>query len=246
MDGAEIMLRAEGPAEGSCLPAIVVMPPGLQSGTQDIETEWSKRLSGAGYWVFHWDPRGRGDSSGKESANGLEGASDAASILRWVSSLTRIDSTRISVFSRSFGGALAAGALGRFTDLKPNIWFDYESPGWLLDDIQYLDGYGREQMEHLSEDEQWWVDRSPAYWAPNVNVPYFRMQGIPDHAQGARMEHLQSLLRRIGTDQRFGNGEVISKDSQLEEPIEWLYEGGLDVQNISVTDWIIEEEWRYP
>jgi hypothetical protein len=72
------------------------------------------------------------------------------------------------------------------------------------------------------------------------------MQGIPDHAQGARMEHLQSLLRRIGTDQRFGNGEVISKDSQLEEPIEWLYEGGLDVQNISVTDWIIEEEWRYP
>ena len=61
--GIELHVALKGPGTGQCLPLVVIMPPGLQAGTKDIETDWSNALVELGYWVLHWDPRGRGEST---------------------------------------------------------------------------------------------------------------------------------------------------------------------------------------
>lgn len=234
-DGTEVHVVAEGPESGKCLPAVVVMPPGLQPGTQDIETNWSQSLSSSGYWVFHWDPRGRGESTGIESANGIEGASDTASVLRWVSTLDRIDPDRILILSRSFGGALAAGALGQHADLSPYLWVDYESPGWLFDDIQQVEGRSRDQLESLATDSEWWTERSPAYWVANVTRPYLRIQGIPDHAQGARYAHAQEMLYRIKSEQIWLNEQPWTGKKLVRDD---LVAGGIRPEDDIFMDWV--------
>ena len=222
--GIELHVALKGPGTGQCLPLVVIMPPGLQAGTKDIETDWSNALVELGYWVLHWDPRGRGESTGQEVANGPAGASDAAAVLRWASALPNVDSDRISLLSRSFGGALAAGALAQHADLEPNLWIDYESPGWLLDDIQYVEGRSRTQLEAMAQDAFWWQERSPAYWAPNVGIPYVRLQGLPDHAQGPRFEHAQAVLERLSSSEIWLNAEPWS-EGQISETV--LIGGGL-------------------
>ena len=227
-DNIELNVVLKGPSDGDCLPAIVVMPPGLQSGAKDSETEWSNRLVDWGFWVIHWDPRGRGLSTGQEVANGREGAADAAALLRWVSTLPNIDAHRISILSRSFGGALAAGALAQHADLKPNLWIDYEAPGWLNADIQYVEGRSRDTLEAMAVDEQWWHDRSPAYWAPNIAVPYQRLQGLPDHAQGPRYAHAQAILDRLSSSETWINDHLWTGDELAEAN---LILGGVEPDN---------------
>ena len=224
-EGIEINVALKGPSTGRCLPTVVVMPPGLQEGVKDIETQWSDALVDLGYWVLHWDPRGRGSSTGQELANGPEGASDAAALLRWASALPNVDSHRITLLSRSFGGALAAGALAQHSDLGPNLWIDYEAPGWLLEDIQYVEGRSREQLEAMAIDELWWHERSPAYWAPNILTPYVRLQGLPDHAQGPRFEHAQDILDRLSSPRIWLNEHSWSEGLILESE---LIAGGLE------------------
>lgn len=234
-EDVQLNVVAQGPDSGHCLPAIVVMPPGLQAGSKDVNTTWSEQLSLAGYWVIHWDPRGRGESTGLEVANGPQGSSDAAAVLRWASALDGIDPDKIMILSRSFGGALAAGALGQHRDLAPYIWVDYESPGWLQEDIQQVEGRSREQLESMATGADWWLERSPAYWAPNITQPYFRIQGIPDHAQGARYAHAQSILERMGTEKSWINLEIWD-GSKLSETD--LVSGGIHPDDDLFLDWV--------
>lgn len=224
-DGTELFVTVKGPSTGQCLPMVVVMPPGLQAGAKDIDTQWSDALVELGFWVAHWDPRGRGSSTGQEVANGPKGASDAASVLRWTSSLPSVGPDRITVMSRSFGGGLAAGALAQYADLAPNLWIDYESPGWLFEDIQFVEGRSRTQLESMAQGELWWLERSPAYWAPNVETPYVRLQGLPDHAQGPRFEHAQAILDRLSSSEIWLNTEPWSEGDISESG---LIGGGLE------------------
>ncbi len=196
-DGVRILALRRYPDGLDCAPAVVMIPPGLEWGQRMMGKAEADSLVAQGAAVFSFDPRGRGASEGEEDANGYRGQDDLAAVLRWISAQRDVDSSRIVVSSRSFGGALAAGALGRHTDLAVAGWVDVESPGYLQEDLDYAAEETRTRMLALvdpSDPEEWWAEREPAGLIGGVLVPYHRFQGLPDHALGPRTLHAAAML----------------------------------------------------
>ena len=196
-----------------CSPAVVLVPGGLQAGLPLLDAALAPTLAAEGTAVYAWDPRGRGESMGEEDANGAQGQDDLAAVLRWVASQEDVDPTQVVLYSRSFGAALAAGALARHADLAPLAWLDYEGPGWLSRDLDHAHGQSVATLRALSETaadpEAWWAEREPAGWVGAVTVPYWRAQGYPDHALGSYMQHVLAMVNgaELASEVRY-NGAV--------------------------------------
>ena len=178
-----------------------------------------------------WDPAGRGGSSGTEDVNGHRAQDDAASVWRWFAAHESVDSTAIVVLSHSFGGALAAGALGRHLDLQPMAWIDRESPGWWAEDLGYAPDFTRDKIEDLvaaeSDPDAWWAEREPAGLMAQVRTPYHRLQGIPDHALGSYLGHAGAMLdASVAVPERTYNGTVIDGLPVASDTVRELAVGG--------------------
>ena len=231
-DGTELAVAVRWPAGRGCVGAVVYAPPGLDPGTGAVLTEQSKAFAAAGAALITYDPRGRGDSTGEEDANGRQGQEDFAAVIRWAAWQDRVDPAQVVVYSRSFGGALAAGALGADPELTVRGWVDYESPGWLQDDLDHTTEHTRDRMNGLAEDsgdvDAWFAEREPAGLVGDVAVPYHRMQGIPDHA----LDYLQAAVAMVngatGSPRVSYNGVVQTDPLTEDEAYDGAYDGGLD------------------
>ena len=168
------------------------MPPGLQEGVKDIETQWSDALVDLGYWVLHWDPRGRGSSTGQEVANGPEGASDAAALLRWASALPNVDSHIELPYCRGLLAVLWRRVHWHSTLIWGPIYGSTMRPL-----AGCLRTFSMSKVDLGNNSKQW---RSMSCGGTNalqpigrqyLGIPYVRLQGLPDHAQGPRFEHAQ-------------------------------------------------------
>ncbi|RME23534.1 MAG: hypothetical protein D6798_13325, partial [Deltaproteobacteria bacterium] len=215
-DGVRLLALHRTPRGLDCTPAVVLVPPGLEGGQRLVDKGEADGLVARGVAVFSFDPRGRGASEGEEDVNGFRGQDDLAAILRWISARPDVDSSRIVVSSRSFGGALAAGALGRHADLAVAGWVDVESPGYLQEDLDYAAEETRERMFGLvdpDDPEQWWAEREPAGLVGGVTVPYHRFQGLPDHALGPRTLHAAAMLENaVQASALYYNGAAVDRD----------------------------------
>jgi pimeloyl-ACP methyl ester carboxylesterase len=184
--GVQLEIHSSARRDASCTGAVVILPPGLDPGADLAGDGFGRRLAESGLYVVSFDPRGRGESDGQEDANGFTGQDDVAGLLRQVASEAVVDPTRVVVHSRSFGGALAAGALARHPELSPIGWVDYESPGWLSEDLAHAQEHTRERFEELAagsgDADAFWEEREPARFIGSVEPPYRRVQGWPDHA----------------------------------------------------------------
>ncbi len=199
-DGTVLQVQLRRPKRVDCVGAVVVVPPGFEPGDRVSYGHQSDRLLDHGLLVVGFDPRGRGESEGQEDANGHRGQDDLAALLRWVSHREEVDPERILLFSRSFGGALAAGALGRHEDLAVLAWVDVESPGYLSEDLLYApeanqDAFDPWLPEDPAEVEAFWAEREPAQLIAGLQRPYLRFQGLPDHALGSRTAHAAAMLK---------------------------------------------------
>lgn len=193
--GVQLALRVVYPSMGACQPAVLQLPGGFDAGLALAEDPLAKALVAEGFLVAAFDPRGRGESSGDEDANGPLSQDDTAAVLRWLSQQPEVDPQRLVVYSRSFGGALAAGSLGRHPDLQPRAWIDAESPGWLREDVQALPHtLARLEAEITGDADVWWAEREPAGLIPAVTTEYHRLQGLPDHALGERIDHTVAMV----------------------------------------------------
>jgi len=217
-DGTLLRVHVRQPRGEGCVAAAVLMPPGFEWGERLMETPQADLLVSWGVAVVSFDPRGRGQSEGEEDVNGNRSQDDVAQLLRWVSAREGVDPTRIVVGSRSFGGALAAGALGRHQDLAVTGWVDVESPGYLSEDLAYAPQSNRDHFAELvpSDPDQalaWWSEREPAQLTAGVQVPYFRFQGLPDHALGSRTAAAGAMLKgAVLSPELTYNGQVVTQD----------------------------------
>jgi len=197
-DGAQIAVAARSTSRDGCAGAVVLTPPGFESGLELLDSELADALVDQGLTVVAWDPRGRGDSEGAENANGPTAQADAASVFRWAAGLGGVSPDAVVVISKSFGISLAAGALARNGDLRPVGWVDIEGPGQLTVDLAHADEFTRGRLEEMAAEagapEVWWAERSAAELIDAVTVPYHRVQGLPDHALGTYMGHAEALL----------------------------------------------------
>jgi pimeloyl-ACP methyl ester carboxylesterase len=237
-DGVALSVATREPA--GCSGAVVLIPGGLQPGLSLLDTAQADELVASGLAVVAFDPRGRGESEGAEDANGPVGQDDLAALTRWVAARDRIDPDAVVIFSRSFGAALAAGALSRHDDLRPLAWLDYEGPGWLEDDLQYAEGAGPDALRafagEVDDTEAWWDAREPAGLIGGVTAPYWRLQGLPDHALGGRVEHTLACVNGATAAASVTyNGEPVSLPTTAEQLTEDAIAGGLEPEDGLVT-----------
>jgi pimeloyl-ACP methyl ester carboxylesterase len=238
-DGVALTVAVREP-RGGCSGAVVIIPGGLQSGLSLLETAQSDALVDAGLTVVAFDPRGRGDSEGEEDANGPIGQDDLAALARWVAARERVDPDAVVLFSRSFGAAMAAGALSRHDDLAVLAWVDYEGPGWLEDDLEYAVGIGpdalRAYAEQVDDTAAWWAAREPAGLIGGVTAPYWRFQGLPDHALGGRIEHTFACIDNAdAVPELTYNGLSLTLPTTAEQLTADAVEGGLEPEDSLLT-----------
>lgn len=243
-DGVVLALSTRWPKDTDCAGAVVMAPPGFEPGTKAVEEPQIEDLALAGLVVVTWDPRGRGDSEGEEDMNGERGQDDFAAVLRWSAALSGVDSETLLVYSRSIGGALASGALGRYPeDLKPIGWVDYEAPGWLEEDMAHTTQHTHDRMWALAEtadDPSAWFDaRSPAAFIGDVVVPYRRLQGTPDHALDYMGAALANVNGAVSSPAVYYNGERVTEEMAAEDARERAVPGGLEPGSEYVTEQVL-------
>lgn len=231
-DGAELEVRSEARRDLDCMAAVLMIPPGLDAGAELAATSAGQTLAEAGLYVVSFDPRGRGESEGHEDVNGAQGQDDVAALLRVIASQPWVDPTRVVVHSRSFGGALATGAMARHADLAPIGWVDYESPGWLSEDLEHTTEHTRERFQALAEEsgdvEAFWAEREPAGFVGEVRPPYRRLQGWPDHAVDYEDAALAMLNGAVSAEAVYLNGEPVTGTITADELRERAIGGGIE------------------
>ncbi len=242
-DGLTLALATRTPDGLDCAGAVVEAPPGFEAGIDQLDETQAKELAKAGLVVVSFDPRGRGESEGEEDMNGHAGQDDFADVLRWAASQPGVDPSQVVVWSRSIGGALASGALGRHTDLAPRAWVDFESPSWLEEDLEHTTEFTRDRMWALAEQSDdpsaWFDERSPAAYVGEVQVPYQRLQGAPDHA----LDYLGAAVNMLnGADSSPEvrlNGEVIDWEITEVEVKDRAIDGGVTPGSEEATEAVL-------
>ena len=242
-DGTSLAVATLWPRGGDCRGVVVLVPPGFEEGASKVRGPQALDLAGRGYVVASFDPRGRGDSEGEEDANGTRGQDDLAAVLRALAWDDDIDPDAVVLYSRSYGGALASGALSRHDDLGVRAWVDYESPGWMQEDLNHAAEHNREVFDELTADiddlDAWWSEREPAAFIGDVPVPYHRMQGIPDHALDYLQHAVAMVNGAVSAPVVTYNGEVVTAALTGDEAAALAVGGGLDHESALVTDEIL-------
>ncbi len=231
-DGVELAVATRAPDGLGCIGAVVGVPPGFEFGTTGIDGDQAQLLARAGLLVVTFDPRGRGGSGGVDDHNGAVGQADFAELLRWVSAQPGIDADAIVIWSRSFGGALAGGAIGTFDDLRPHAWIDYESPALLALDLPFAEVRTQERMFELAEasgdPDAWLTERSPAAHIAEMTTPYHRLQGVNDHALDTLAAAAELLNAAIASDQLRLNGKPVLTPITEDEVHDQAFGGAFD------------------
>lgn len=222
-DDVVLFAGLELPSAPGCYPALMLVPPGFETGLKELDTGVTRRLAGAGVAVMAFDPRGRGSSDGEEDMNGPLQQDDLAAALSWLAGQPQVDPDRVYLRSRSYGAAMAAGALDRNPEIDPAGLMDIESPSTMPDDLERVQGDnpGWEDAPDYS-DAEWWGARSPDQHIHANRGHYLRIQGAVDHALGDYLGAAAILLdastgaRSVSLNGQPGDGRAWTEDSVRE------------------------------
>lgn len=92
---------------------------GHKTGKYRLYVHLAEMLAKIGIGCFRFDFRGSGDSEGSFSEMTIDTeVSDAMTVLDYLKQDSKVDSSRIGIFGRSFGGVIAINAACRFGDIK--------------------------------------------------------------------------------------------------------------------------------
>lgn len=243
-DGVRLSMDVRYPGGEGCVGAVVYAPAGFDPGTGRAEESQAMALVDAGAAYVAWDPRGRVLSEGEEDANGAISQDDFAAVLRWAAGQPRVDPRQVVVYTRSFGGALASGALARDETLAPLAWVDYESPGWLRDDLEHASAHTSERMWALAEasgdENAWFKAREPAGFIGEVTVPYRRVQGTPDHALDTMQAAVAMVNGAVYSPEVTFNGVEVTEALTEESAEAGAIAGGIDPDGEAMTAAVLD------
>jgi pimeloyl-ACP methyl ester carboxylesterase len=199
--GARLAVSVSLPGANERRSAVVLVPGELSSGrlffgAPAIATRFAK----AGYVAVHFDADGRGQSEGQEDYNGHAQQDGLAAILRETAGLPEVNAARIAVASFGFGLSLALGAVVRQPDPAVQLLIDWEGIARRPRIASLLGQHGL-----LVEDdtaEAWWNERDPLLFAPQLRVPYQRVQSTGSGSA----EDMLLLIERTTSTAHGGRG----------------------------------------
>ncbi len=175
--------------------AVVLVPGGLGSGSGFDDPDGLLRaddIAALGFLAVHFDPAGRGESSGQEDYWGPRHQEDLRAVLDYVLD-GPVQADRAGVLSLSMGITIAAGALAGYRAISRVPWlFDWEGPSNRR--VTTLNG-SMPMFESMPvSDSAFWEPREARNFIGALPCGYFRYQGMVDHVQGAYKGHAVELL----------------------------------------------------
>lgn len=201
--------------------AVLLLPGGLDglSGVEGAGAVLSAQaLARAGLAALVFSPSGREDAPGREDFNGALHQAEAAAALALL--LSHPEVRGVMVLSLSFGGVMAAGALGAHPELAAGVreWIDWEGPpsrGWFPRGF-----FG------APTGEDFWREREAVHLISGLQCPYRRLQSSWDHVHGPRtglgLEMVDAALRGGAPRVRLNDQELpISGAPDWAPPSTW-------------------------
>lgn len=176
------------------LPALVIVPGGLSSGTvYDREGEiTANEIAAHGFIVLHYDPSGRGRSGGQENYWGRRHQDELIDVLNFMQQWQLVALEQIGVFSFSIGNAIAIGGLARNQPSFVRYLFDWEGPSNRFN-ITKNDSH-KSLQAFPSSDIDFWFEREPKNFISDLRCGYFRYQALHDHMQARKKGHAIELV----------------------------------------------------
>jgi hypothetical protein len=192
--GGRIYAHIHRPRQEGSYPGIVFVPGGISPGTDyDRAKELTADdVAAIGFVVLHYDPLGRGRTVGTEDRWGSKHQEELGYVVDHFSRLPEVDEGNLGILSFSIGITIATGALARFPLEKVRYLFDWEGPSNRFN-ITLNDTF-EPFRDYPTSDEQYWKDREPARFIPDIACGYFRYQAETDHMQGSHKGHAIELL----------------------------------------------------
>ena len=178
--GASLAVYVDAPQGSGPFPALVAVPGGTSAGGEEISEGARRRFAAAGVVLVRFDPDGRGQSGGTEDFQGARQQAGVRAVIDWAVAQPYIQDDRVGVMSSSAGLLMAAPALAGGPH-HARFLLDWEGPptqAWLTG---CLPGAGGIEWRRRCDDTAFWSERSALLALPRIGVPYWRVQGMPDH-----------------------------------------------------------------
>jgi hypothetical protein len=176
--------------------AVVLVPGGLGSGggfDDPGAPVTADDLAALGFAGVHFDPSGRGESSGPEDYWGLRHQEDLRAVLDHVLYGGPAPAETAGVLSFSMGITIAAGALAGYRGIsRVRYLYDWEGPSnrrvTTLNDTMPM-------FQNMpTSDDRFWETREANKFISAIPCGYFRYQCEEDHVQGKDKGHAVELL----------------------------------------------------
>ena len=176
---------------------------GHKTGKYRLYVKLAQSLTQQGIGALRFDFRGSGDSEGDFTETRVDGMlSDAMVALRFLENHSEIETTKIGLFGRSFGGAIAIMAAALFANIKSiALWAPmYNASQWLhrwnmaqtaqldektLEKLMVIDG----QLASLPFFEQFFTMELESSFPYLENIPLLHLHGTSD--QIVNISHAQ-------------------------------------------------------
>ncbi|MFC2095776.1 alpha/beta hydrolase family protein [Candidatus Bipolaricaulota bacterium] len=231
------------------LPAVVLVPGGINPGRMEVHGQEAKLLAEAGMVVVCFNAEGRVDtrnlddlrSEGEEDFNGFRHQDGLANVIRYVMALDFVDMANIGIKSQSYGITMAAGCAGRYPGLPikylvdgegpPSSYVTCHGPRFLGGDVQKYNTvvgiFGRLAVwqDGSQENLDWWYEREALNFIGHYTGRYLRLQATWDHAQPP--ENAEQIARYHHPDGWTGGGPAWWHNKHTTDIVNAAVEGGV-------------------
>jgi hypothetical protein len=158
---------------GNRVPGVVFVPGGVGYGSAFDTTGLPDDIASDGFAFLHFDPDGRGRSSGDlEDWDGYVHQDGMHACLSVLAGRDYVDTSRLGVYSQGYGITMASGMIARHAEPRVKFLLDFEGPA---DRYQTcMDSGG--PVPVLPDSDAFWQEREAGRFMKQVTGAYLRMQ----------------------------------------------------------------------
>jgi hypothetical protein len=162
------------------VPGVVFVPSGTGYGSQLDSTTMPNDIASDGFAFMHFDPDGRGRSTAyPEDYDGHVQQDGMHACLSALASRDYVDTTRLGVYSRSYGVTMASGMIARHAEPPVKFLVDFEGPADRSQSCLDSGGF----VPVPADSDAFWQEREAARFMKKVPSAYLRVQTLLDSGQ---------------------------------------------------------------